>query len=109
MLNFHNVWFVFGAADLELPVFAALWWNMGQSSVSCVLVGSSEAPMGSVAVDKVMLKKAEARIRIVKVRQPIVFLFISFYPLPFLSAEAASGGDKASSEAATRPSLSGTL
>ena len=67
---------VFGVADFELPVFAASWWNMGQSSVSCVFAESSEAP-----VDRVTLKKAEARIRNVKVRQPTVFLFISFYPL----------------------------
>jgi hypothetical protein len=56
-------------------------------------------------VDKVTLKKAEARISTVKIEQPIAFLFISFYPLGMLLAEAALGGGKASGEAAaTRPS-----
>jgi len=107
VLNFHRVWFVFGAADRELPVFALLWWNMSQSSVSVGLAESSEAPMDSMVVDRVMLKKAETRISAVKIKQPIAFWFISFYPLDMLLAEASLGGGKASGEAAaTRHSLS---
>jgi hypothetical protein len=57
-------------------------------------------------VDKVTLKKAEKRISTVKIKQPIAFWFISFYPLDIL-AEAVLGGGKASGEAAaTRHSLS---
>lgn len=88
MLNFHKVWFVFGAVDCELPVFAVLWWNMGQSSVSDGLAETSEAQIDLMVVDKVTLKKTEARTSTVKIKQPIAFLFISFYPLDIL-AEAA--------------------
>ena len=106
-MNFHKVWFVFGAVDFELPVFAVLWWNMGQSSVSDGFAETSEAPIDSMVVDKVRLKKAETRISTVKITQVIVFFFISFYPLDIL-AEAALGGGKASGEATatTRHSLS---
>jgi hypothetical protein len=63
--------------------------------------------MDSVAVDKVRLKKAETRNSTIKTKQGIAFVFISFYPLDILLAEAALGGGKASDEAAaTRHSLS---
>jgi len=74
---------------------------MGHSSV----VETSEAPMHSMAVDKVTLKKAETRNSTVKIKQPIAFFFISLYPLGIL-AEDSLGGDKASDEAtATRHNL----
>jgi len=106
VLNFHKVWFVFGAVDFELPVFAMLWWNMGQSSVSDGSAETSEAPIDSMAVDKMILKKAETRNSTVKTKQVIAFFFISFYPLEIL-AEAALGRGKTSGETkATRHSLS---
>ena len=61
-----------------------------------------------MAVDKVMLKKAETRNSTVKTKQVIAFFFISFYPLGIL-VEAALGGGKTSGEAATRHSLSTNL
>jgi len=74
---------------------------MGQSSVSDGSAETSEAPVDSMAVDKIILKKAETRNSTVKTKQVIAFFFISFYPLEIL-IEAALGGGKTSGETAAR-------
>jgi hypothetical protein len=76
VLNFHKVWFVFGAVDFELPVCAMSWWNMGQSSTE-----TSEARADSVAVDKIVLEKAETRNSTTRTELMVAFLFILFSPL----------------------------
>jgi hypothetical protein len=78
---------------------------MGQSSVSDEAAETLEAPINSMAVDKMILKKA-ARNSTVRIKQVIAFFFISFYLLDIL-AETDLGRSTTSGEAtATRHSLS---
>ena len=85
VLKAHNVWFVFGAVDFELPVCAGFWWNMDQLSASDGSAEASEAPaVDFIAVYTIAVKKAEAKNSTTKTEQVIAFFFILFYPWAYL-------------------------
>jgi hypothetical protein len=67
VLNFHRVWFVFGAVEFELPVCAKSWRHIGhESAIDC-------------ASEKLSREKAVIKNSVINAKQAIVLPFISFF------------------------------
>jgi hypothetical protein len=77
VLNLHSVWFVLGAVELELPVCARSWWNMGHMSAIDGVLENSETRFKLVVPKKINIKNNTT-----KAKQAIAFLLIFLYP-PF--------------------------
>jgi hypothetical protein len=78
VLNFHKVWFVFGAAEFELPACARSWWNIGhQSTVDCAPENLG-TPLDSAVPEEMLFEKAKIKNSTTKAKQTIAFLLIFF-------------------------------
>jgi hypothetical protein len=65
---------------------------MGQLSISDILVENSDAPIDSVAVDMMKVKKAEKRMKNIKIKEVIAFFLILFFPFNMLAEDVFGGG-----------------
>jgi hypothetical protein len=76
VLNFHRVWFVFGAVELELPECSRSWWNMGHVSTAGWALEKPMPPLELAIPEEALNGETKTRNSRIEAKHMIAFLFI---------------------------------
>ena len=74
MLNFHKVWFVFGAVEFEVPVCVRSWRHMGHESSEDCALEKPKPPLELVAPAKIVTVQTETKNSTTKAKHAVVVL-----------------------------------